>query len=73
MGGVTFAHCAPSREQVDALTEAARAAGGTVAREPGDTFWGGYDSIVLDPGGRPWEIAHNPFCTVSEDGGVSRR
>ena len=69
-GVVTLAHCVASRAEVDAITEAARAAGATIAREPGDTFWGGYDSIVIDPDGHPWEIAHNPYWTVTEDGGV---
>ena len=69
-GGVTLAHCVASRAEVDAIPEAARAAGGTIAREPGDTFWVGYDSIVIDPDGHPWEIAHNPYWTVTEDGGV---
>ena len=69
-GGVTLAHCVASRAEVDAITQAARAAGATIAREPGDTFWGGYDSIVIDPDGHPWEIAHNPYWTVTEDGGV---
>jgi predicted lactoylglutathione lyase len=69
-GGVTLAHCVASNDEVDAVTEAARKAGGTVAREPADTFWGGYDSIVIDPDGHPWEIAHNPHWTITEDGGV---
>ncbi|MDQ4132982.1 MAG: VOC family protein [Actinomycetota bacterium] len=69
-GGITLAHCVASRAEVDEITEAARAAGGTIAREPGETFWGGYDSIVIDPDGHPWEIAHNPHWTVTADGGV---
>jgi len=70
-GGVTFAHVVGSTEEVDAVTERARAAGGTVAREPGTTFWGGYDSIVLDPDGHPWEIAYNPNWHVADDGSVA--
>jgi len=69
-GGVTLAHCVATREEVDAITEAAREAGARVAREPADTFWGGYDSIVIDPDGHPWEIAHNPYWTLTPDGGV---
>jgi uncharacterized protein len=41
-----------------------------VAREPGETFWGGYDAIAIDPAGHPWEIAHNPYWTISDDGAV---
>ena len=69
-GGVTFAVNLGSAADVDALTETARAAGGTVAREPGPTFWGGYDAIVLDPDGHPWEIAHNPYWPLDEAGGT---
>jgi hypothetical protein len=25
---------------------------------------------MIDPDGHPWEIAHNPHWTVTEDGGV---
>jgi catechol 2,3-dioxygenase-like lactoylglutathione lyase family enzyme len=67
-GGITLAHNVGSPEEVDALTAAAEAAGATVGRPPAPTFWGGYTSIVLDPDGHPWEIAHNPGWTITEDG-----
>ena len=69
-GGVTLALCLGSREEVDAATEDARAAGATIGREPGETFWGGYSSVMIDPEGHPWEIAHNPRWTLTPDGGV---
>jgi predicted lactoylglutathione lyase len=69
-GGITLAHCTWSREEVDSITEAARAAGATVAREPAETFWGGYNSIIADLDGHRWEIAHNPGWQLSEDGAV---
>jgi len=69
-GGVTLAHNVGSPEEVDAVTEEARAAGATIGREPAETFWGGYSSLVIDPEGHPWEIAHNPRWTITEDGGV---
>jgi hypothetical protein len=69
-GGVTLAHNVGSRREVDEITELARAAGAPVAREPADTFWGGYDSIVIDPDGHPWEFAFNPGWTLTPDGGV---
>ena len=37
---------------------------------PAETFWGGYSAVIVDPDGHPWEIAHNPHWTVTEDGGV---
>lgn len=30
----------------------------------------GYSSVIVDPDGYPWEIAHNPRWTITEDGGV---
>ena len=69
-GGATQALVLGSREEVDAVVEEARAAGATIGREPGETFWGGYDAIFIDPEGHPWEIAHNPHWTLTPDGGV---
>jgi hypothetical protein len=69
-GGITLAHNVGSRSEVDAVTEAARAAGARVGREPAETFWGGYSSIVIDPDGHPWEIAHNPGWLLDPEGGL---
>ncbi len=69
-GGVTLALNLGSPEEVDAVTEEARAAGAVIGREPARTFWGGYSSAFVDPEGHPWEIAHNPRWTLTEDGGV---
>ncbi len=69
-GGVTLAVCLGSPAEVDAVTEEARKAGATIGREPGETFWGGYSSVFVDPDGHPWEIAHNPGFTLTDDGGV---
>lgn len=69
-GGVTLALNLGSRDEVDAATEEARAAGATIGREPQETFWGGYSSVFIDPEGHPWEIAHNPYWTLTPDGGV---
>ncbi len=70
-GGVTLALNLGSREEVDAATDQARAAGARIGREPGKTFWGGYSSVFVDPEGHPWEIAHNPHWTLGPDGGIS--
>jgi uncharacterized protein len=69
-GGVTLALNLGSPEEVDAATEEARKAGATIGREPAETFWGGYSAVMIDPEGHPWEIAHNPHWTITEDGGV---
>jgi uncharacterized protein len=67
-GGVTFAYNTRSPAEVDAVIEEARAAGARIGREPGETFWGGYSGVFVDPDGHPWEIAHNPHWTVTDDG-----
>ena len=69
-GGVTLAHNVRSPAEVDAVAEEARAAGATIAREPGETFWGGYSAAFVDPDGHPWELAHNPHWTLHDDGSV---
>jgi catechol 2,3-dioxygenase-like lactoylglutathione lyase family enzyme len=70
-GGVTLAYNVRSPEEVDAVIEEARAAGGRIGREPGETFWGGYSGVFVDPDGHPWEVAHNPAWTVHEDGSIT--
>jgi catechol 2,3-dioxygenase-like lactoylglutathione lyase family enzyme len=69
-GGITLAHNVRSPSEVDsAMTEAA-AAGATITRRAGETFWGGYSGVFLDPDGYPWEVAHNPHWTIEPDGSV---
>ena len=70
-GGITLAYNTRAPEEVDAVIEEARAAGGAITREPGETFWGGYSGMFCDPDGHPWEVAHNPRWTIDEDGGVT--
>ena len=67
-GGVTLALNVRSPAEVDAAIAEARAAGAAVAREPAETFWGGYSGVFVDPEGHPWEVAHNPHWRVADDG-----
>ncbi len=69
-GGIALAHNVRSREDVDATMAEAEAAGATILRVAEDTFWGGYSGYFADPDGHPWEVAWNPFWTLTEDGGV---
>jgi uncharacterized protein len=69
-GGVTLANNVGSPAEVDALLDVARAAGAAVPRTGAETFWGGYSGLFIDPDGHPWEVAHNPFWTIAEDGSV---
>jgi len=69
-GGVTLAHNVRSPDEVDAVLDEAKAAGATIARPAGPTFWGGYSGVFVDLDGHPWEVAHNPRWTIEEDGAV---
>jgi hypothetical protein len=69
-GGVTLAYNTRSPGEVDAVIDEARAAGGTIGREPGTTFWGGYSGVFIDPDGHPWEVAHNPGWILDDQGRV---
>jgi uncharacterized protein len=65
-GGITLAHNVRSPEEVDAVIEEARGAGGAILREPEKAFWGGYSAVFADPDRHPREIAHNPRWTLHE-------
>jgi catechol 2,3-dioxygenase-like lactoylglutathione lyase family enzyme len=67
-GGVTLALNVRSPAEVDAVLAEARGAGARIGREAAETFWGGYSGVFLDPDGHPWEVAHNPFWTIADDG-----
>jgi uncharacterized protein len=71
-GGITLAHNVRSPAEVDAVIAEAEAAGATIPRRGAETFWGGYSGVFVDPDGHPWEVAHNPFWTLADDGSVSR-
>ena len=70
-GGITLAYNTRSPGEVDDVIEEARAAGAKIGREPGETFWGGYSAVFIDPDGYPWEVAHNPRWTIGADGSVT--
>jgi len=72
-GGITLAHNVASAEEVDAVIERAREAGGTITREPSETFYGGYAGVFHDLDGHAWEIAHNPGFGLAADGSVILR
>jgi uncharacterized protein len=69
-GGITLAHNVDSAARVDAVIAEAEAAGATIGRPGAATFWGGYSGVFLDPDGHPWEVAHNPFWPLADDGSV---
>ena len=71
--GITLAHNVASRDEVDDVIELARASGGTITREPAETFYGGYAGVFRDLDGHAWEVAHNPGFGLEPDGSVALR
>ena len=69
-GGITLAHNVGSRDEVHAVIEEARNAGAEIAREPAETFYGGYAGVFRDPDGHAWEVAFNPGFGLRDDGSV---
>ena len=68
--GIALAHNVGSPEEVDQIVEQARANGGTITREPSETFYGGYAGAFRDLDSHVWEIAHNPGFGLAADGSV---
>jgi predicted lactoylglutathione lyase len=68
--GVALAHNVGTRDEVHAVIEGARAAGAEIAREPSETFYGGYAGVFRDLDGHAWEVACNPGFGLAGDGSV---
>jgi uncharacterized protein len=68
--GVALAHNVGTRDEVHAVIEDARAAGAEIAREPSETFYGGYAGVFRDLDGHAWEVASNPGFGLAGDGSV---
>ena len=56
---------------MDAAWRAALDAGAKALKAPEEVFWGGYSGYYTDPDGHVWEIAHNPFWPLAEDGSLT--
>jgi catechol 2,3-dioxygenase-like lactoylglutathione lyase family enzyme len=69
-GGITLAINVDAAEDVQPALDAAVAAGGTLLKPATVTDWGGTSGYFADPDGHPWEIAHNPFFPIGQDGRV---
>ena len=67
-GGITLAINVDAAEEVAVALDAAVAAGGSLLKPATVTDWGGTSGYFADPDGHPWEIAHNPFFPIGEDG-----
>lgn len=67
-GGKVLGLNVASAADVDEQFASAVGAGAEVLRVPCSRFWGGYSGVFTDPDGHVWEIAYNPYWTVTDDG-----
>lgn len=67
-GASTFAHNLPDKGDVAPLLARAEAAGAKILKPAQDVFWGGHHGYFADPEGHIWEVAHNPFSPLRDDG-----
>lgn len=68
--GVSVSYNARDRAEVDAVLAEAVAAGAKLIKAAEEVFWGGYSGYFGDPDGHLWEVAHNPFWTIQDDGSI---
>ena len=71
--GYALAHNVRSEQEVDAIFARLKTHGAAIIKQPHKTFWGGYSGYFSDPDGHVWEIAHNPFWTIQNDGRISMK
>lgn len=66
--GITLAYNVERREEVDVVIEKVCKAGGRIAKEPAETFWGGYHAYFSDLDGYYWEVVWGPMFEYDENG-----
>jgi uncharacterized protein len=69
-GGIAVAMNYGSEAEVDVMMAAAKAAGAHMLKPAEKVFWGGYNGYFADPDGNVWEVAHNPFWPMGENGRI---
>lgn len=70
-GAMTLALNMADRQSVDSAYVRALNAGATSLKEPQEVFWGGYSGYYADPDGHVWEVAHNPYWPLEDDGSLT--
>ena len=68
--GIELAYNVRAPDEVAAVLAEAQRAGATIVRPAGRADWGGTSGAFADPDGYVWEVAHNPFWQLGDDGTV---
>jgi catechol 2,3-dioxygenase-like lactoylglutathione lyase family enzyme len=61
-----LAHNVATPQEVGAVLDEVRRAGGRIVKEAQDTFWGGHSGYFMDPDGHLWEVTWNPQLLPEE-------
>lgn len=67
-GAITLGYNVAEKAEVAEVLARVEGAGGRVLKPAEDVFWGGHHGYFEDPEGNIWEVAHNPFSPLREDG-----
>lgn len=67
---VTLSYNVGTQAQVKQVLQKAKKAGGTILRDAGQAFWGGFTAYFADPDGHAWEVAYNPFWKIDAKGNI---
>lgn len=70
MPSVGLAYNTREKHQVREVLALAERAGGTIEKEPEDTFWGGFSGYFADPDGHLWEVAWAESWEFNPDGSL---
>ncbi|MBP0439643.1 VOC family protein [Tianweitania sediminis] len=68
---VYLAYNTRTEQEVETVLSLAKRSGGTVVKEAGRAFWGGWYGYFADPEGNLWEVAHNPDFPIDEHGNIA--
>lgn len=66
--GITLAHNAINKEEVELTLKKAESLGAKIIKPAQEVFWGGYSGYFKDLDGHLWEVAFNPFTKTLDDG-----
>ncbi len=70
MPGVGLAYNTREKHQVEEVLALAERSGGTIEKDPEETFWGGYSGYFADPDGHLWEVAWADSWKFHPDGSL---
>lgn len=68
--GLTISHNVKSEKEVDDLLKQVEKLGGVIVKPAQKVYWGGYSGYFKDLDGYLFEVAHNPFWEMDDQGNL---